>query len=234
MKTFILFLLVFLCSCSNNRKKEEVTNKSTSNNTEVILSTNTINHKQIETQDLIHFNDIDKFQHNIKIGHILLFEHGQETSIASNDWLTYGLLGYDHHPEAIKDFFKNINFEEQIELIEDVEEMAFDEPQTIYKLIYKDSFIKVYLNSYKENFDIISARIIDKELLLANKITVGMCKYDFFNTLFNNIIQSDIDIIEIFRNGDELGEIDQIFIFKNDTLSEIIIKSDYSWIPFDL
>jgi hypothetical protein len=163
-----------------------------------------------------------------KIGNLLIYEYNDADtifSVISGGNLSYFPFGCFNTPEII---VHHLNLDFTIKKIF-VEEEGFSEIQTIDKLTFKDSFIKIYNNSITESYDIMFSKIIDKEIMLLSDIHIGMSKKDFFNKIFFEDVPFDFEKIEMFVNSDEMGSITQNFIFKDNKLEQIIMDSDYDW-----
>ena len=144
---------------------------------------------------------------------------------------TYLLFGkVPNSVEGLQYRYNNIFKVEKQEIVIEEENSI----EIVHKLIYKNSFLKVFFNSVKNTDDIVSGKIENKEIALALDIHVGMSKKDFFNKIFANGINVDFHALDTFQNMNFIGEIKQKLVFKEDTLNKVILTSDYDWIPFEL
>jgi hypothetical protein len=101
---------------------------------------------------------------------------------------------------------------------------------TVNKFIYKDSFVKLYYNKEEQNFDIVSALIKDMEIRIIYDIHVGLSKDEFFEKIFHESSKYDFSDVNIFSNNDSRGEVEQNFIFEDDKLKIIEMKSAYNFL----
>lgn len=148
--------------------------------------------------------------------------------ITSNGLLTYSLLANDPTLDKLQMVYENI-FNVRKE-----ETTRLGEIDYIYTLTYKDSFVKIFLNRITGTNDIVSARILNSDIKMLNGLYVGMSKSSFFKEILGGYVDVKRCIADIFINSDEIGQIEQTFVFDNDVLKEVIIRSDYDWINFDL
>lgn len=95
------------------------------------------------------------------------------------------------------------------------------------------SFIKTVHNHYYEDYQILSADIIDKDFILMDNIHVRMLEKGLFDTMFEKTIKYDFSKVKILKNGDLEGNISQTYFFSNGLLRRITIQSSYDWIPFE-
>lgn len=170
---------------------------------------------------------MEELNNNSRIGSIVINQIGDTLDIITTGPFTYNLLGYDNSPEGLRHSLSlEMNVEEKI--LNDGEEDCI-----VKKNTYKNSFIKVYFNSYEGRYDITSAKILDKEFSLLYDIHIGMSKISFFRKIFKDSTVYDFSRIKVFVNADAFGDIVSSYIFENDILKEIVINSNYEWIPFD-
>lgn len=148
--------------------------------------------------------------------------------ITSNGLLTYSLLVNDPTLDKLQAAYENV-FDVRKE-----ETTKLGEIDYIYTLTYKESFVKIFSNRVSETNDIISARILNSEIKMLNGLCVGMSKSSFFEKTLGGYADVGKCKANIFINSDEIGQIEQTFIFDNDMLKEVIIRSDYDWINFEL
>lgn len=171
--------------------------------------------------------EMEELNNNSRIGSIVINQIGDTLDIITTGPFTYNLLGYDNSPEGLRHSLSlEMNVEEKI--LNDGEEDCI-----VKKNTYKNSFIKVYFNSYEGRYDITSAKILDKEFSLLYDIHIGMSKISFFRKIFKDSTVYDFSRIKVFVNADAFGDIVSSYIFENDILKEIVINSNYEWIPFD-
>ncbi|PWG78033.1 hypothetical protein DDR33_24295 [Pararcticibacter amylolyticus] len=96
----------------------------------------------------------------------------------------------------------------------------------IYKLIYKNSFVKLIKDPDLEGLGVVSGKIKDKGLKLQNGVEVGMTKSAFLNLYFNDSAPQfeKIKVVEIISGA---AGIWHYYYFKDDVLSSIAFDSDY-------
>lgn len=215
MKYTYILLIVFLylsCSIKNNKEK----------------------HGEIKKVDLVTENTDSLYIKNkgnpntsmrILMYNIQIQESSPEqVTVTSSGLLTNQILCVEPNPEELQIKNKNI-FDVRKDIVEDSEEIFY-----IYKLAYKDSFIKVFYNEITSSDDIVSAIIRDREIKMINNIHIGMSKKTFSEKVLENSIELKPDV---FINQDEAGDIKQTFYFANDELKEVRIESGYDWIDFE-
>jgi len=224
----IFFVLLF--ACINNTKNNNISSNDQKIDKDLIdeiIENKNVNLKIEDLKD-VHFltkDEINELEKESKIGNMIIFKIGMTMSIASDGELTYYLLGYNLSDYSIQYRFKQIFSLNHQEIKDD----DFSESKKISKFVFNQSFLKICNQT-----DIVSGRIKDKEVFMPLNIYIGISKKNFFEKIFNNSNQYDFSIVDTFSNGNEIGDIIQDFIFKNDTLKEVVIKSDYDWISFDL
>ena len=169
------------------------------------------------------------------VGDISMFIENQHTLLILSDGkLTYHPFGQFQDVEHF--WSKYSTFQE---------EKQFIETDTVYNFFYKESFVKIYFNKdtedvsgriYEDELNIVSGRIVNTEIQLIENVHVGMSKNDLLQKFFSNKTLSmyDFNNVDTLINSTSDGDIEQSYIFVNDTLKEIIMKSSYDWIPFDL
>ncbi|MDL2283067.1 hypothetical protein LJB94_00950 [Odoribacter sp. OttesenSCG-928-G04] len=175
-------------------------------------------------------DELEQFRQGNKTEAFTLIIKPHELSLLYDGWyLFYFILGYDNSVEGIQKEYNNIfNVEHQI-----IKDSDFDRNDTIYKLSYKDSFIKTFFNQQNGRYDIVSGMIRNKEIFLDSDIYIGISKNDFMNNLFENASDYTFTGIDTIFRGDALGDILHCYFFSEDTLKEVRIQSNYDRIPFD-
>ncbi len=215
MKHTYILLIVFLylsCSIKNDKEKHAGTEK-------IDFIT--------EKTDSFHIKDKDNSNTSMNI---LMYNmqvyasSSKQIIVTSSGLLTNQILCVDPNPEELQINNKNI-FDIRKDTIENSEGIFY-----IYKLTYKDSFIKVFYNEVTSSDDIVSAIIRDKEIKMINDVHIGMSKKTFTEKVLENSIELKSDV---FINQDEAGDIKQTFYFLNDELKEVRIESGYDWIDFE-
>jgi hypothetical protein len=233
MKKYILILSLAICFACNNTSQNR-----NSNNTNKNLTPDNL--KISEQKNIISLSEEEKkiLENESKIGRMIIFSiKSNILDIVSDGMLTYKIFGNDNNVSLLLNKYKIFHLDKEI-----ISTDFRDEPAIIYKLFYKKSFLKIYYNGYKEtdmqdtvfSYDIVSGHICNKEIIMTDNIYIGMQKEVFFNKIFNNSSKYNFSEIDTLINSNEMGEINQYYVFEADTLKEIILKSDYDWIPFDL
>jgi hypothetical protein len=227
-KWTLMFFVAFLIGCQSQKKEtpkegiKEVIEKSDINEQPI--------KKEVKDFAEITESELQTLIGSSKIGRVLVFRRDSVLEISSDRTLTYALLGKNNSVKNLQEHFGNIFNVEHQEIVNEM----FEELQKVSKLTYKESFVKTYINPEIGKNNIVSGKIENAEIILAEGIHVGISKDDFFGKLFKDASSYDFSIVDTFYNGDEAGEIHQYFIFSADTLKQVILKSEYDWIPFDL
>lgn len=207
MKYTYILLIVFLhlsCSIKNDKEKYVETKKTDS----------------LYIKNKGNPNTSMNILYNIQIHE----SSPEQVTVTSSGLLTDQILCVEPNPEELQIKNKNI-FDVRKDTVEDSEEIFY-----IYKLTYKDSFIKVFYNEITSSDDIVSAIIRDREIKMINNIHIGMSKKTFSEKVLENSIELKPDV---FINQDEAGDMKQTFYFSNDELKEVRIESGYDWIDFE-
>ena len=226
-KLILVLFVAFLVSCQTQTK--ESSQKNIEKIKEKITFSKSPVKKDMKKISEITETELQTLVEGSKIGRVLVFRRDSVFEISSDKTLTYAILGNNNSVESLQERFDNIFKEEHKEIKNEM----FEKPQIVSKLLYKESFIKTYFNSEVGKNDIVSGKITDREIVLAKGIHIGESKKDFFAKIFMDAPSYDFSEVDTFYNGDEMGEIHQYFIFRADTLRQVLIKSEYEWIPFD-
>ena len=158
----------------------------------------------------------------------LLSVYGHSMSFCSNSNLTYYLLGYSLSENTLRSKYG-------AELLKIVEELEFNDTiQIVNKYIVNNSFFKIHYDQSKDIYRLACASIKNPEIKILYGINIGMKKEDFFAKLFEESKDVDFSKIDTVLNGSEDGGISQYYLFKNDTLSDIVVNSVMDWIPCEV
>lgn len=114
---------------------------------------------------------------------------------------------------------------------EEVYQELSESPDTVVKISKGGSFMKMYRNEVKGSFDVVSGIIrSNNDLIFPKNIRIGINREVLLRGIFQGSIPDSVKNVRIIRCG-EIAEGNYYeFRFKNDTLNEIIIDSDYDWI----
>lgn len=227
LKWAMVLFIALSISC-HSQKKESPKEKFKDIDVKPTLN-NLPNKKEVKDFLEITEQELQALIEGSKIGRVLVFRRDNVFEISSDKTLTYAILGSDNSVESLQDRFGNIFTIEHSEF----ENEMFEESQWVSKLSYKESFIKIYFNPEIGKTDIVSGEINNPEIILAKGIQVGESKDEFFAKIFKNASAYNFSAVDTFCNGDEMGEIHQYFIFISDTLRQILLRSEYDWIPFN-
>jgi hypothetical protein len=228
MKYLLLFLLsiiLIVIGCTNKPRNDIKTNILSKEGvpSEVNKSANQLQRLSVNK---LTKQQLSELESRSKIKATLLDVSNNMLTICSNGELTHNLLGNELTKIALeKRFSCKLNQEIQIYDLS-------GEKQKVFKYSFKDTNFKIF--HYPENSqDYLACGVIkDSEIFAPLGIAIGMKKNSFFSKIFNEDTIYDFDSIDTVRNGSEDGGIDQFFVFKQGALSEIIIKSDMTWIQF--
>jgi len=130
-------------------------------------------------------------------------------------------------------YFPMGKFKKETEILNNYPELKLSNQQYVsdaglfqlYKYRYKQSFIKMIKNDESGLLDIVSAKIVDKDITLKNGVAVGIQKTNFIKLFFKpgvNLENYNVVKIESLILG-----ITHIYSFNEGRLNEIIIDSDY-------
>jgi hypothetical protein len=97
----------------------------------------------------------------------------------------------------------------------------------VYKMIFKNSFVKLFKDDEKNEVEIVSGKIINPELLLTNQIKIGIDKKVFLLKFFNKTPETILDKINVVKLESGLLGMWHYYKFKDNILQEIIFKTDY-------
>lgn len=202
-KIYLLFIVtIFFSGCSRNLKKDNSINKDNPDSTQT-----KINSSALESNGFI--------ESRIKSDTLLI--------VSTNEFLYYPFGIYSN----IEDIRNQYSFNVKISYND---EYPFKDTTTnklrVYKINFKNSFVK-FTKGDNNNMEIVSARVLDKELHLSNGVKVGITKKDFINQLSLKEEQHQLNKINIVELESGLTGIWHYYFFKNDTLSYFIIDSDF-------
>ena len=158
---------------------------------------------------------LEEYEISIKNPHTL--------QVISDGTLTYHPFGYF---EDIKNFRKKYSYFKETEQI--------TETDTLYVFSYKESFIKVYFHNhieivsdrvYGKEVVVCSGKIINKEIQLVENVRVGISKNDVLKKFFTDkkLSMYDFSNVDTLITVSSTYDYQQIYVFVNDTLKEIII-----------
>jgi len=94
-----------------------------------------------------------------------------------------------------------------------------------------DSFYKMFYNSHPDvqKTDLVCGQIRNEGIVFDQGVRIGMPKHELLIKIFHPSKTLDrVDKLEIYEN--EMGEAWTIYVFRNDTLSEIEFDSNCDWI----
>lgn len=223
----VLCLVLSVFACKPKREKEVIEDKKIQS-VEAIMKVTT-------PQELIDFTELTKkelseLEHDSKTGRMIIYDNSNILKMLTDGGITYYPFGKANDVEFIKQLYKNIfEIEEQ-----KISHEFSKEVQVVNKLSFGNSFLKLYYNSTTKRTDIVSGRIVDKQIGLNSGIRIGQSKKEFFKKIFLKSDRYNFSLVDTVWNGNEPGDIQQVYIFKKGNLKEIIFKSDYDWIPFEL
>jgi hypothetical protein len=169
---------------------------------------------------------LSELESKSKIEASLLEVSNNMMTFSSRSELTNNLLGFELSEKALTHRF-NCGLKKEIQIYD-----LSGEKQKIFKYSFKDTYFKIFHYPLNDHDYLACGVIKDSEIFVPLGITIGMKKNSFFSKIFNEDTIYDFDSIDTVRNGSEDGGIDQYFVFKQGALSEIIIKSDMTWIQF--
>jgi hypothetical protein len=90
-----------------------------------------------------------------------------------------------------------------------------------------NSYIKICLNEDEKVYQIVYAKIINKDILLRKNIHVGISKENFIKIFSRRMNYEQIKNIHVIKLVSGLLGVWQYYYFTNNTLTSIIIDSDY-------
>jgi len=96
----------------------------------------------------------------------------------------------------------------------------------LYRMTYKNSFLKFYYDDEKKTYEIVSGNIRDPEVILVNNIKIGITKSDFMNVFFNGVTPEQVHGVKIIKMVSGLDGIFDYY-FDNDILTSIKLDTDY-------
>lgn len=97
-------------------------------------------------------------------------------------------------------------------------------------MTYNKNFIKFVKNSDTKQIEIIYAKLLDSSIVLLRGVKVGLRKDVFFSKLFTKPVNlNKINNVKIIS---ALYGINHTYHFKGDTISSIIMDTDYLFYKF--
>jgi hypothetical protein len=217
----VVFLLFYGCNTKQGSKPSSRIDVTTDTHSGAISD-------KPKKVNALSINELQKLEQSSKIGRMIIFDNGENLSFSSDGELSYAIFGRGNRPKNLQSRYNDLFTIEQVY----IKKPEFTQDKLITQLKFKNSFIKLYDNPEEKVTDIVSARIADKGITVAYDIKIGMSRSDFFDHIFVDSKNYDFSSVDTVTNGNELGEIQKFFVFKRNKLKEIIIKSDYDWIPF--
>ena len=214
-----------MMSCTPKKKSKPLVNVK-----EPVLSQKVIN-EDLKIKSFADFSDeeLNELARKSKLqGSVTFYLDGTLFEIISNGDLTYFPFGENLSVINFQNRYNNIFTIEE----EWIDSDLFSKKQLVYRANYNNSYVKLY-DSKEGVFQIVSGVLKDSTIVISHGIHIGISKNDFFRKILGNDEEYCFAKIDTVRNRDELGEIEQCFVFTKDVLTKISFKSSYEWIPFD-
>jgi hypothetical protein len=104
-----------------------------------------------------------------------------------------------------------------------------DKAIKIYKLSYKNSFVKMFNSDETKLFEVVSGIIYDKEMMLTDSIAIGITKARFLNKFFSNITDNRIPDVSFVKMISGLDGITHLYEFSDGKLKSISFVTDYNF-----
>ena len=92
-----------------------------------------------------------------------------------------------------------------------------------------DSYIDMFYSIWTKKVELLSGRINDPEVVLANGIHVGMSKDDVFKVFFKKYPKSYTSEVAVLKVVSGAGEVAEIYTFKGTKLRHIKIETAYKY-----
>ena len=213
---FYLSALIILLSCSQTRKKDNVSEGSGS-------TTEKTDSQSIRDPDLTDktVSNSITYEEKLTIDSLLLARDNEyllsyktgELILCCYDILESDILNLNIFKKTVEEY----NEEDGIKKVD------------VYE--YGNSYIKQFYNSHPQvdRLDLVCGDLFSDKIELSNGIRIGMTKADLLGKLFQKSAFFDsVRIMTVYEN--EIGDYWTSYIFKNNKLAEIKFDSSYDWI----
>ncbi|WEA00665.1 hypothetical protein [Mucilaginibacter sp. SJ] len=205
MKTNAVLIFIFIiCSCSCNRHPPKI---------QSIDSTT----KSLNVTDLM-----NKAKKDYKIS---LIERNSDTlSIVIMNRGIYYPFGKASELSRLKNVDSHFMASE-----EQTRDKYSNDHVTLYKLYYKDSYLKFFGAGESELLEITSGHIVNKEIIMPTNIHIEMTLADLMKVYFSGAVDSYTAGIKVVKLISGIEGIWEYYYFEKGALSLIKIKTDYTF-----
>lgn len=97
----------------------------------------------------------------------------------------------------------------------------------LYRFSFNNSYVKFLHDGEKNRMELVGARITDEEVLLDNRVKIGITKADFINRFTNEIGSEQIKNVTVIEFISGALGVWHYYFFENDTLTSFYIDTDY-------
>lgn len=104
---------------------------------------------------------------------------------------------------------------------------SYGEQNKLYRFYYNNSFFKLYYDDYANTLEIVSAKIVDKDIKLLDGISTGIPKRKFLSKISVKLSQNQISNTRVIKLQSGLDNLCHYYTFENDTLKTIYIDNVY-------
>jgi hypothetical protein len=203
IKIFLSITILFLLGCFNNQKEAKDNNKE-----RIALRFNS---------DSLLFNSKEKLE-------VSKIERNKDTlkMILMNRIVFYPLGKF----QKIQDI---LTHDKNFSLAVEIDKSSLPDSIKLYKVKYKESFVKFFKDEDSNNFEIVSGKITDAAFMLDQNVHIGLKFKDFLNLYYKKDISShchEINVVELVSGVDGIWH---FYNFKNDILTSIKFNSDYTF-----
>lgn len=148
---------------------------------------------------------------------------GDTLKLISEDFYFYYPFGKYKYIDSIRLKYPLFKFNLEIDTTQ-------GQKDKLYRMVYKDSFVKFAKSDETGRIEIVYARILDNNIVALRGLRVGLTKDVFFEKLFDRSVKLDkINNVKIISALDGIWH---YYHFNRDTISSIILNTDYTYYKY--
>ncbi|WP_144913686.1 hypothetical protein [Mucilaginibacter frigoritolerans] len=212
LKQRILLLFSLLLLNCTYKQKESTTTKSDSSSNEVTKSVLTEDKRSTDGLQNFAKKELELNELHIKKDTLEIVSDAGFLFYPFGEFKTLGSLN-----QALRIFKDSL----------EIDTSDASSPNKLYRMTYKNSFLKFFYDDEKKTYEIVSGQIHDHEVILVKNIRIGITKSDFINIFFNRVSPEKLKGIKIIKMVSALEGIFDYYYFDNDILTSIKLDTDY-------
>ncbi|MDD2798546.1 MAG: hypothetical protein PHV20_08140 [Bacteroidales bacterium] len=199
--SLVLCCIFISCNSQNNSKTQSINSRNANNQLDITQSCQ-------KATSTLKYDDYNVVKDTLKIN-------------SDDDFIDYP-FGCFKKLADLKNQMKNLHYKQECYEDQDKTKLEkFYSGRNYVKFYFVERFI-----DKKSRYEIVSAKILDNDILLTNGVHIGMSKTEFLSIIPSAIKISNEGINVVELCWDVLG-VYHYYSFSNDTLTSIIIDTDF-------